>query len=242
LIVLNAVSKRYPGNSAWTVENVSFSVPMGKTLVLIGASGCGKTTLLKIVNRLIEPTCGTITIDGQDITQIERISLRRNMGYVAQNPTLFPHMTIRDNIGLPLYAAALSALEITQHVNRIMKLVELEDTAIASRYPDEISGGQQQRACLARALITSPTVLLLDEPFAALDAITRQQMQKEIRKIRSTTQVTILFVTHDIREALYLGDLIAVLHEGRIEQIGTGQELCTEPATPYVRSLVAFHA
>ncbi len=232
-------SKQYKGTSQPAVDSVTFEVPEGAICMLLGTSGSGKTTLLRMANRLIEPTGGAILIDGKNILEENPILLRRRIGYVIQQVGLFPHMTIAENIRVTAEIAGGWKREtLNQRVDELLELVGLPPAEYRKRYPRQLSGGQQQRVGLARALATDPTILLMDEPFGALDAITRTRMQDELLRIQRGVRKTVLFVSHDVDEAFKLGDQIAVLSEGKLVQIGTPIELLTRPANDFVRQLV----
>lgn len=236
MIELIGVEKRYNGTRA--VQGVSLEVAEGETLVLLGSSGSGKTTLLKMINRLIEPTSGSIRINGQDILDKDPIEVRRSMGYAIQGIGLFPHMSIAENVSVVLRLKGVPIEERKKRTAEVLDLVGLEPRVFASRYPDELSGGQQQRAGVARALAADPGILLMDEPFGALDAVTRDALQQEFLKLKGKLRKTTVFVTHDIFEAFILSDRIAVLHEGRLEQVGTREEIVSAPKTEFVKSLL----
>ena len=207
--------------------------------MLVGTSGSGKTTLLRMINRLIEPTSGEILMDEQNILNENPILLRRRIGYVIQQVGLFPHMTIAENIRITAeIAGGWSKERLASRVDELLVLVGLPPEQYRKRYPRQLSGGQQQRVGLARALATDPAILLMDEPFGALDAITRGRLQDELLRIQSNVRKTIIFVSHDIEEAFKLGDLIAVMHEGKLQQLGTPIDLLAKPANDYVRKLV----
>lgn len=236
MIELIKVKKHYGDTLA--VNDVSLEVLEGETLVLLGSSGSGKTTILKMINRLIEPTSGSIRVNGEDVLLKDPIEVRRSMGYAIQGIGLFPHMSIDENVSVVLGLKGVSADEKQKRTNEMLELVGLEPDVFASRYPDELSGGQQQRAGVARALAADPAILLMDEPFGALDAVTRDALQQEFIRIKKKLKKTTVFVTHDIFEALILADRIAVLHEGNLEQIGTRDEIVSEPKTEFVKSLL----
>jgi len=238
MITLEQVSKSYDGVSK-VINNLSFEVLEGETLILLGSSGCGKSTILKMINRLIDPTEGRIYLDGKDVQQQDPIELRRSLGYVFQGIGLFPHLSIRDNISMVPRLLGWPEDRINNRCRELLELVHLSPEIHAARFPDELSGGQQQRVSVARALATDPSYLLMDEPFGALDAITRDSLQQEILDLKQRLNKTIIFVTHDIIEAVTLGDRIAILHEGRLEQIGTPEEILESPATDFVRELFA---
>ena len=238
MITLDQVSKSYDGVSR-IINNLSLEVMEGETLILLGSSGCGKSTILKMINRLIDPTEGRIFLDGKDIQQQDPIELRRSLGYVFQGIGLFPHLSIRENISMVPRLSGWPEDRINNRCRELLELVHLSPEIHADRFPDELSGGQQQRVAVARALVTDPSYLLMDEPFGALDAITRDSLQQEILDLKQRLNKTIIFVTHDIIEAVTLGDRIAILHEGQLEQIGTSEEILENPASDFVRELFA---
>jgi osmoprotectant transport system ATP-binding protein len=237
MIVLRGLSKSYDGGKTFAVRDLSLEVADGKTLVLLGSSGSGKTTVLKMINRLVEPGTGTIEVDGSDVLTQDPVELRRSIGYVFQQVGLFPHMTIEENVAVGLRLRGRPAEERRKRAREMLDLVELKADLYAERYPSELSGGQAQRVGVARALAAEPKYLLMDEPFGALDEVTRESLRQAIKNLRDRLQKTIVFVTHDIFEALDLGDKIAVMHEGRLQQIGSGEELLRSPATPFVERL-----
>ena len=238
-IAFAEVTRQYRGASGPAVDAVSFKVPEGAVCMLLGTSGSGKTTLLRMVNRLIEPTAGAIFIDDKNILEENPIALRRRIGYVIQQVGLFPHMTIAENIRVTAdIAGGWTRQAMNQRVDELLELVGLEPQEYRKRFPRQLSGGQQQRVGLARALATDPAILLMDEPFGALDAITRERMQDELLRIQRGVRKTVLFVTHDVEEAFKLGDQIAVLSEGKLVQLGTPIELLTNPVNDFVRKLV----
>ena len=238
-IEFHEITKQYPGAAKPAVDAVTFGVPEGSTCMLVGTSGSGKTTLLRMVNRLIEPTSGEIVIDGKNILQEDPILLRRHIGYVIQQVGLFPHMNIAENVRVTAeIAGGWTKQRLAERVDELLELVGLSPAEYRSRFPRQLSGGQQQRVGLARALATDPAILLMDEPFGALDAITRTRLQDELLRIQRDVHKTILFVSHDIEEAFKLGNQIAVLHDGKLMQIGTPVELLAKPANDFVSRLV----
>ena len=239
MIRFEQVSKSFDGGASFAVRDVSLEVRQGETLVLLGSSGCGKTTLLRLTNRLLDPTSGRIVLGGEDIATQDPIALRRKIGYVFQGIGLFPHMTVAENIAIVPRLLGWPAARQRDRAHDLLEVVGLEPDRYRDRFPDELSGGQQQRVGVARALAADPAYLLMDEPFGALDALTRDVLQQELIGIRERIHKTIVFVTHDIFEALALGDRIAVLHAGRLEQVGTREEILRRPATEFVRELFA---
>lgn len=239
MIRLTQVSKSFDNGRSHAVKDLSLRVEPGETLVLLGSSGCGKTTTLKMINRLIEPTAGTIEVGGEDIMTQDPVTLRRRIGYVFQGIGLFPHMTVGQNVEVVPRLLGWSVQKRKARADQLLHLVGLPSQEFAARFPDELSGGQQQRVGVARALAADPAYLLMDEPFGALDALSRESLQQELLTLKKELKKTIVFVTHDIFEALLLGDRILILHQGRLEQIGTKQEILSAPATPFVRDLFA---
>ncbi|MDN5212060.1 ATP-binding cassette domain-containing protein [Fulvivirgaceae bacterium BMA12] len=231
MIVVEGISKAYNGKKV--VDEVSFEVKKGETLVLLGTSGSGKTTLLKMLNRLIQPTEGKIRIDGEDITANRAETLRLKIGYVIQNIGLFPHYTIARNIATVPELLKWDRDSVDDRIDFLLKLMGLPEE-MGSRYPAELSGGQKQRVGLARALAADPPIVLLDEPFGALDPITRRQIQTEFKELETLLDKTMVLVTHDVFEAIELGDRICLMHDGKIQQIGTPTELIFEPANDFV--------
>ena len=237
MIHLRNISKSFDGGATFVVRDLSLDIAEGETVVLLGASGCGKTTTLKLINRLISLTEGTILVDEQDISQQDLLALRRSIGYVFQDIGLFPHMTVLDNAAIVPKLLGWPRSRREARARELLQLVGLDPNQFALRKPRQLSGGQQQRVGIARALAADPKYLLMDEPFGALDAVTRDQLQEEVLRIKMELNKTIVFVTHDLFEAIRLGDRIAVMNKGRIEQVGTRDELLTNPATDYVREL-----
>jgi len=238
VIRLEGVTKRYP-NGQVAVDDLSLEVPEGEICVLVGPSGCGKTTTMKMVNRLIEPTRGRIFLDGDDVTRVDPVKLRRRIGYVIQQIGLFPHLTIADNVGTVPRLLGWDRSRIRTRVDELLALVGLEPTQFRDRYPDQLSGGQRQRVGVARALGADPPVLLMDEPFGAIDPITRERLQREFIRLQGEVRKTIIFVTHDIDEAVKLGDRIAILRQGGVlEQYATPADLLGNPASEFVADFV----
>ncbi len=238
MIELEHVTKIYPGTKAPAVDDVSLMIPPGEICVLIGSSGCGKTSVMRMINRLIEITSGNIRIGGKDILEMDVIELRRNIGYVIQQIGLFPHMTVRDNIATVPKLLGWDRKRIDERVDELLEMVNLDAEIFRSRYPRELSGGQAQRIGVARAMAANPPVMLMDEPFGAIDPINREELQDEFLRIQEKLKKTIVFVTHDIHEAIKMGEKIALLKEGRLIQYGTPEELLSKPRDEFVKSFV----
>ena len=217
---------------------LSFAAGDGEFLVLIGESGSGKTTTLNMINRLVEPTTGVIRVDGEDALRADPVGLRRRMGYVFQGAGLFPHMTVGENIAVTPKLLGWPKSESEARVDELLNLMRLPPAEYRGRFPRELSGGQQQRIALARALAARPKIMLMDEPFAALDPLIRDDLADEYREIHDTLGLTTIFVTHDMTEAMLHGDRIAVMHNGALLQIGTPNELLANPADGFVKALV----
>jgi osmoprotectant transport system ATP-binding protein len=238
MIVLERVSKSYDGGKHFSARDITLTVPKGQTLVLLGGSGCGKTTTLKMINRLVEPTSGRVEVDGQDVSRTDPVRLRRGIGYVVQGNGLFPHMTVAGNIAVVPRVLGWPAERITRRVDELLELVDLP-REYRDRLPRELSGGQQQRVGFARALAAGPHIMLLDEPFGALDPLIRDRLRSDFLVIRRKLGLTAVMVTHDMTEALLSADLIGVMDEGRLLQLGTPHELLTRPADPVVAALMS---
>lgn len=220
------------------IPDLSLKVEKGEFITIIGSSGCGKTTILKMVNGLIKPTCGDILVNGKNTKEIDITQLRRNIGYAIQGSVLFPHLNVEKNIAyVPNLLNKSDKKRTSEAVSKWMEIVEL-DASMKKRYPSELSGGQQQRVGIARALAASPEILLMDEPFSAVDEITRGQLQNEIKQIYEKTGITVLFVTHDISEALKLGTKVLVMDKGEIHQFAPPEEIVNAPATDFVKQLI----
>ena len=216
LVEFRDVSFTHPGSASPVISDLTFSVQRGETLVLLGVSGCGKTTTLKLINRLLRPTSGTVTVEGKLTTEWDEIALRRRTGYVIQDGGLFPHFTVGKNVGLVPALEKWDEPNIKRRVAELLSIVGLEPNIFASRYPRELSGGQRQRVGVARALAAEPPLLLLDEPFGALDPLTRASLQTQFAAITKQLNKTAILVTHDVREALMLGSRIGLMHEGKL--------------------------
>jgi osmoprotectant transport system ATP-binding protein len=231
-------SKKFPGTPRPAVNDCSLDVEKGSFVVLLGPSGCGKTTLLKMVNRLHEPTSGQILIDGTDIRDLKVTTLRQRIGYVIQQTGLFPHMTVAQNVAVVPQLLGWQREQTDQRIDELLTLIELPPDEYRDRYPSQLSGGQQQRVGLARALAGDPDVMLMDEPFGAIDAITRTALQDEMLRLQRQLKKTILFVTHDVEEALRLADKIVVMDIGKIAQYDTPFNILSQPASEFVHNLV----
>ena len=238
MIRLENVSKTFPGASRPAVDRLDLDVPDGTTCVLIGPSGCGKTTTMRIVNRLIEPTAGRIVVEGQDVTRADPVELRRRIGYVIQQVGLFPHMTIAQNVATVPQLLGWPPSRIAQRVEEMLSLVGLEPAQFLDRYPRHLSGGQRQRVGVARALAADPPVMLMDEPFGAVDPIVRAGLQAELLGILRRLAKTVIFVTHDIDEAIRMGDLVAILKYGRLVQSASPEMLLSAPRDAFVADFV----
>jgi osmoprotectant transport system ATP-binding protein len=242
-ILLDGVTKRYDAQSEPAVDNITMEIPAGEIVMLVGPSGCGKTTTMKMINRLIEPTSGRILIGDDDVTQRDPDQLRRHIGYVIQGAGLFPHLTVGDNIAIVPRLLKWDKKRISARIDELLDLVSLDPGQYRDRYPRELSGGQQQRVGVARALAADPPVLLMDEPFGAVDPITRQRLQDELLRLQDELRKTIVFVTHDFDEAVKLGDRIAILQSGsRIVQYDSPERILAEPADDFVRGFVGAGA
>jgi osmoprotectant transport system ATP-binding protein len=235
-VKIENVTKKYGRITA--IKRINLDVCGGELLILLGPSGCGKTTLLRTINRLVEFDEGRILINGKDNRDFDPVILRKNIGYVIQQIGLFPHMTVRENIGLVPKMEGWSEVQITQKVKKLLEIVSLPPEKFMNRKPKELSGGQQQRIGLARAMVMDPPLLLMDEPFGALDPILRKQLQEEFIKIKEKLNRTIIFVTHDIEEAFRLGDRIAILKEGKLIQLAKKNELLVNPADDFIADIV----
>ena len=239
MIALQGVTKSFGGGDL-AVRSLDLEVRKGELLALVGGSGSGKTTTLKMINRMIEPTSGRIFLNGQDISRQDPVQLRRGIGYVFQSIGLFPHMTVAQNVAVVPELLGWEPRDIQQRTSELLQLVGLSVQEHGARSPRQLSGGQQQRVGVARALAARPEVLLMDEPFGALDPLTRDQLQGEFLKLQRELGLTVVLVTHDMTEALLLADRIAVLQDGQLVGLGTPTELLTAPQSDYVRSIMAM--
>ncbi|MET8827182.1 betaine/proline/choline family ABC transporter ATP-binding protein [Streptomyces sp. NPDC004610] len=237
MIRFEEVTKRYPDGTT-AVDRLSFEVAEGELVTLVGPSGCGKTTTMMMVNRLIEPTSGRILVNGEDIMAVDPVRLRRRIGYVIQQVGLFPHRTVLDNTATVPALIGWKRARARERAAELLDLVGLDPATYGPRYPHQLSGGQRQRVGVARALAADPPVLLMDEPFGAVDPVVREQLQDEFLRMQATVRKTVLLVTHDIEEAVRLGDRIAVYGQGRIEQYDTPGAVLGTPASPYVAGFV----
>jgi osmoprotectant transport system ATP-binding protein len=238
VIELVDVSKRFA--NGWAVRHVSLEIAAGELIAVLGESGSGKTTLVKMVNRLVDPDEGEVRVDGKDVREQDAVALRRTIGYVIQQAGLFPHLTIADNVAVVPRLLDWTREDIDRRVDELLALVELAPESFRDRFPDQLSGGQRQRVGVARALAAKPKLLLLDEPFGALDPITRTALQGELRKIHRELALTTIMVTHDLVEALTLADRIAVMFRGELRQVGTPTEVMAKPADDYVARLMSM--
>ncbi len=233
------MTKRYPGTDSAAVDNIHLDIAAGDIVMLVGPSGCGKTTTMRMINRLIEPTTGRITIDGEDVLSLNDVKLRRTIGYVIQQIGLFPHLSIAQNVAMVPKLLGWPKARVNDRVDEMLTVVGLDAAEFAHRFPRQLSGGQQQRVGVARALAADPPIMLMDEPFGAVDPITRNKLQDEFLNLQQTLKKTIVFVTHDFDEAVKMGDKIAVLAKGsRIAQYAAPEEILTSPADDFVAGFV----
>jgi osmoprotectant transport system ATP-binding protein len=238
-IRLENLSKRFPGQTEPAVADLSMDIPEGEIVIFVGPSGCGKTTTMKLINRIIEPTGGRIFLDGEDVTKVNPDHLRRRIGYVIQQIGLFPHHTIADNIATVPRLLGWDKKRISDRVDELLETVSMDPSTYRNRYPKELSGGQRQRVGVARAMSADPDVMLMDEPFGAIDPITRDRLQNEFLRLQEQIKKTIVFVTHDIDEAIKMGDRIAILSDqSRIAQFDTPERILVDPANDYVADFI----
>ncbi|MEZ6117383.1 MAG: ATP-binding cassette domain-containing protein [Pirellulaceae bacterium] len=238
MIRLENVRKTWDGGTTFAVDGICWQASAGTVTALLGGSGCGKSTTVKMINRLIEPTSGLIEIDGQDIGNLDPVQLRRRIGYVFQGIGLFPHMTVFENVATVPKLLGTPASEYREKVNSLLEMVHLPTNEFGDRLPNQLSGGQRQRVGFARALAASPKIMLLDEPFGALDPVTRDALQSEFRQLQRSLQLTAVIVTHDMAEALLLADQILVMQGGKIIRSGSPGELLNDPGHEYVAQLL----
>ncbi|ALS26496.1 glycine/betaine ABC transporter ATP-binding protein [Paenibacillus sp. 32O-W] len=237
MIVMNNVNKVYE-DGFHALKNINLEMKKGEITVLIGPSGCGKSTTMKLINRLISPSSGEVLVNGRNVNEIDPVKLRRNIGYVIQSIGLFPHMTIGRNVGIVPRLKKWDADKINRRIDELMRLVGLPPETYRDRYPSELSGGQQQRIGVIRALAADPDIILMDEPFSALDPISREQLQDELIRLQQELRKTIVFVTHDMDEALKIADTIVLMKEGQIVQTGTPETILRHPANDFVRTFI----
>jgi len=238
-IRLDALTKTFPGQSTPAVDELSLEIPEGEIVIFVGPSGCGKTTTMKLINRLIEPTSGRIFLDDEDVTKVDADQLRRRIGYVIQQIGLFPHQTIGENIATVPRLLKWDKARIAQRVDELIETVGMDPTAYRDRYPKQLSGGQRQRIGVARAMSADPDVMLMDEPFGAIDPITRDRLQNEFLRLQAEIRKTIVFVTHDIDEAIKMGDRIAILRDGsHVAQYDTPERILVNPADEFVADFI----
>ena len=243
MIRLEQLCKQYPKEDRPAVDNLTLDVREGEIVILVGPSGCGKTTTMKMINRIIEPTSGRIILDGEDVTTADADQLRRRIGYVIQQIGLFPHMTIAQNIATVPKLLGWDAKRVDARIDELLETVGMAPGTYRNRYPKQLSGGQRQRVGVARALSGDPAVMLMDEPFGAIDPITRDRLQNEFLRLQAEVRKTIVFVTHDIDEAIKMGDRIAILQEGsRIAQYDTPEQILTAPANDFVADFIGSGA
>lgn len=237
MIEFRSVSKTFPDGTT-AVDEFSLVIPSRKTTVFVGSSGCGKTTLLRMINRMVDPSSGTIEIDGVNVLERDPVELRRSIGYVMQSGGLLPHFTVQDNIATVPVLQGVKKKEAREQAHKLMTTVGL-DVALATRYPSQLSGGQQQRVGVARALAVDPNILLMDEPFGAVDPIVRSELQQETIRLQRSLDKTVVFVTHDIDEAFLLGDQVVILEKGaHIAQVGSPTEIMEKPASQFVADFI----
>ena len=237
MIEFRSVTKQFPDGTI-AVDDFSLVLPSHKTTVLVGSSGSGKTTLLRMINRMVDPTSGSIEIDGEDTSALEPVALRRRIGYVMQNSGLLPHLKVIDNVATVPVLNGVPKREAREHALTLLDTVGL-DRGLANRYPSQLSGGQQQRVGVARGLAADPNILLMDEPFGAVDPIVRDELQQELIRLQDELDKTVVFVTHDIDEAFLLGDQVVILEQGgRVAQIGSPTEILEAPASDFVASFI----
>ena len=238
MITLNQVCKKYPDSPGLALDQLTLDIPEGTTIALIGPSGCGKTTTMRLINRLEDPTSGQVLVNGDDISRIDPVQLRRHIGYVIQQTGLFPHMNIAENIATVPRLLGWPKQKITERIDELLELVGLDPKENRHRYPHEMSGGQRQRVGVARALAADPPVMLMDEPFGAIDPMVRGRLQDEFKLILQRVKKTVVIVTHDLDEAIKMGDRIAIMRAGRLLQCDTPANILAAPANDFVKAFV----
>ncbi len=242
MIRLENITKIYPGSAHKALDSLTLEIPEGSTTALIGPSGCGKTTTMRLINRLEEASSGRVWVNGEDVTAVDPVQLRRHIGYVIQNVGLFPHMTVADNIATVPRLLGWRADRITRRVDELLQLVGLDPDGDRRRYPAELSGGQRQRVGVARALAADPPVMLMDEPFGAIDPLVRGRLQQEFKQILQRVKKTVVIVTHDLDEAIRMGDRIAIMRDGRLCQYATPAAILSQPADDFVAAFIGSDA
>lgn len=240
MIELKGITKQYAGQTMPAVEQLSLSVPVGEICVLVGPSGCGKSTILRMINRMIEPTSGTIMINGEDVSRTDQDQLRMGIGYVIQQIGLLPHRTIAENIAIVPRLYKWPKERIAQRVDELIVMMGLDLEKTRGKYPSQLSGGQMQRVGVARAMAVDPPIMLMDEPFGAVDPIARTHLQDELLRLQKEIKKTIVFVTHDINEAIKMGDNIAIFNAGKLVQFGTPEDILTNPKNEFVENFIGY--
>ncbi len=238
MIELKEITKQYPGQAMPAVEELSLSIPEGEICVLVGPSGCGKSTILRMINRMIEPTSGTVTINGKNVSSTDPDQLRMGIGYVIQQIGLLPHRTIAENIAIVPRLYKWPKEKITKRVDELIVMMGLDLEKTRGKYPSQLSGGQMQRVGVARAMAVDPPIMLMDEPFGAVDPIARTHLQDELLRLQKEIKKTIVFVTHDINEAIKMGDNIAIFDAGKLVQFGTPEDILTNPKNAFVENFI----